>query len=252
MKSIDRAFQDHAASIAAGYAAMGATPELQPFTNPNQMHTTTPTPPPAEIIESTSARVIREAGLIGKFDLLSQIPANIEPHTTAMLTKAERTEVLDLSNALERLAAEVAKADDIAINPQKIALAWAEANPGQIIPHDLVERGAMGAELRTFARRAAKSACSVFWKASCEAKALEIFAKAAEVLGGVIVKRVEAERQAFTKFAEVFHDDEDQATYRPSQALLRLLSRHRQLLDGEVAPTSPQSLKSALQGVYAI
>ena len=250
MKSIDRAFQDHAASIAAGYAAMGATPELQPFTNPNQMHTTTT--PPAEIIESTSARVIREAGLIGKFDLLSQVQANIEPHTTTLLTKAERTAVLDLANALERLAAEVAKADEIAINPQKIALAWAEANPGQIIPHDLVERGAMGAELRTFARRAAKSACSVFWKASCEAKVLEIFAKAAEVLGGVIVKRVEAERQAFTKFAEVFHDDEDQATYQPSQALLRLLSRRRQLIDGEVAPTSPQSLKSALQGVYAV
>ena len=73
-------FDRHATSIASGYAAMGATPELQQFTNPNQMHTTAATTAPAEIIESTSARVLRKAGLIGKFDLLWKIPANIEPH----------------------------------------------------------------------------------------------------------------------------------------------------------------------------
>jgi len=252
MTTIGQDFDNHANRIAAGFRAMSPEPDRQPFNLNHNM--TEPTAPETatETTESTSARVIREAGLIGKFDLLSQVQANIEPHTATLLAKTERAAVLDLANALERLAAEVAKSDEIAINPQKIALAWAEANPGQIIPHDLVERGAMGAELRTFARRAAKAACSVFWKASCEAKVLEIFTKAAEVVGGVILKRVEAERQAFTKFAEVFHDDEDQATYQPSQALLRLLSRRRALLDGEVAPTSPHSIRASLAGIYAI
>jgi hypothetical protein len=207
---------------------------------------TEPTTPPEE---SSDQIVIRESGLVGKFELRWQLQADIEGLTTDLLTKKERSALLDISAACDRLASEVFKANDIMRNPAKIALAWHAEHPGQAVPQDLIEAAANGEQLRRCAKTTAKIAAGVFFDENCTPAIKAVFSKAADRLRNVITERVKAERDAFEKFAEIYHDG-DSVPYAPSASLLRLMARRRQLLDNEVLRTSPPSIAATLQGIY--
>ena len=247
--SIDQAFDRHAASIASGFAMMSPEPTRR-ASNPTQAMNppSEPTTPPEETSDSI---VIRESGLVGKFELRWQLQADIEGLTTDILTKKERAELMNLSAACDRLAAEVAKANAILVNPGKIAAAWQADHPGEPVPMDMIEAGANGAELRKFAKTTAKIAALNFFDSTALPFIKGIFSKAADRLRDVITERVKLERDAFEKFAEVFHDG-DEVAYAPSAGLLRLMARRRQLLDFEFMRTSPPTITGTLHGIYRI
>ena len=247
MSTIDQAFETHAARLASGYAAMTPEQPRQRF-NP---HPPMPTPATESATESTDEIVIRESGLVGAFELRWHSPANIEGLTTDILTKKERSELLGIAEATERLGAEVGKADLIPRNPAKVALAWNAEHPGEPVPQDLIETASHGEELRRFARSTAKAAAANFFDIHAVPAIHGIFKKAAARLADVITERVKAEQGAFEKFAELYHD-EDVVPYRPSNGLLRLIARRRQLVDQEIQRTSPPSIRSSLQGIFAL
>jgi len=122
--SIDQAFQDHADRIASGFAAMSPKPARQPFIHNTNMTETTAAEPVTETAESSTQQTIRESGLVGGFELTWTPPADIEALTTDLLGKKERAELIDLNAACIRLADEVSKANNIPVNPAKVALAW--------------------------------------------------------------------------------------------------------------------------------
>jgi len=251
MNSIGQDFENHANRIAAGFRAMSPEPDRQPF-NPNHNMTEPTAPEPVtEPTESSDQIVIRESGLVGKFELRWQLQADIEALTSDLLGKKEKAELVSLAAACDRLAAEVAKADTILKNPAKIAAAWHAANPGEPVPMNMIETGANGEELRRFAKTTAKAAAVHFFDSNALPVIKGIFSKAADRLRDVIVDRVKAERAAFEKFAEVFHDG-DEVAYAPSAGLLRLMARRRQLLDFEFMRTSPPSISGTLHGIYKI
>jgi hypothetical protein len=250
MNTIGQDFENHANRIAAGFRAMSPEPDRQPF-NPNTAMTDTAPEPVTEPTESSDQIVIRESGLIGKFELRWQLQADIEALTTDILAKKERSALLDLSAACDRLAAEVHKASEIPMNPGKIAAAWHADHPGEPVPMDLIETGANGEQLRSFAKSTAKLAAFTFFDENCLPAIKGVFSKAAEKLRDVICDRVKLERDAFEKFSEIFHDG-DGTPYTPSTGLLRLMARRRQLLDFEILRTSPPSVAATLQGVYRI
>ncbi len=210
-----------------------------------------PTQATESATESTDELVLRESGLVGTFELRWHSPANIEALTSGILTKKERSELLGIAEATERLGAEVAKADLIPRNPAKVALAWNAEHPGEPVPQDLIETASHGEELRRFARSTAKAAAANFFDIHAAPAIHGIFKKAAARLADVITERVKAEQGAFEKFAELYHDD-DVVAYRPSNGLLRLIARRRQLLDNEIQRTSPPSIGSSLQGIYSL
>ena len=247
--TIDKAFQTHAASVRAGFAMMSPEPQRQRFNHNITMTEPTAPEPVTEPPESSDQIVIRESGLVGKFELRWQLQADIEGLTTDLLTKKERSALLDISAACDRLASEVFKANDIMRNPAKIALAWHAEHPGEAVPMDMIETGANGEELRRFAKTTAKVAAVHFFDSNALPVIKDIFSKAAEKLRDVICDRVKLERDAFEKFSEIFHDG-DGTPYTPSTGLLRLMARRRQLLDFEILRTSPPSIAATLQGIY--
>ena len=247
MSTITEAFETHAQRIASGYAAMTPAPSRQRF-NP---HPTMTTQAPEPTTESTDEIVLRESGLVGTFELRWHSPATIETLTSGILTKKERAEILGIAEATERLGAEVAKADLIPRNPAKVALAWSAEHPGEPVPQNLIETASHGEELRRFARSTAKAACVNFFDSHAVPAIHGIYKKAAARLADVITERVKAEQAAFEKFAELYHDD-DIVAYRPSNGVLRLIARRRQLLDQEIQRPSPPSVASSLQGIYAL
>jgi hypothetical protein len=229
---------------------MSPEPQRQPF-NHNTNMTETPSAPVTEPTESSAQQVIRESGLVGSYELTLTAPADIEPLTSDILSKKEKAELLDLNAACIRLADEVQKANNIPVNPAKVALAWHSEHPGQPVPQDLIETAANGEELRRYAKTTAKVAAGIFFDENCTPAIHNILAKAADKLRDVICERVKLEREAFEKFASVFHDG-DEVPYAPSASLLRLMARRRQLLDREISRTSPPSIAASLQGVYKI
>lgn len=247
MTSITQDFDRHAASVRAGFAAMSPAPDRQPFNHNTNM--TEPTAP--EPTESSTQQVIRESGLVGSYELTWTAQADIEPLTSDLLNKKEKAELLDISAVCERLAAELAKADTILVNPGKIAAAWHAQHPGEPVPMDMIEAGANGAELRKFAKTTAKVAALNFFDSTAIPVIKGIFSKAAALLANVICERVKLEREAFEKFSEIYHDG-DSEPYKPSAGLLRLMARRRQLLDFEFMRTSPPSIAMTLHGIYKI
>ncbi len=251
MNSITKDFENHANRIASGFAAMSPEPDRQPF-NPNHNMTETTAPEPVtENAESSTQQTIRESGLVGAFELTWTALADIEALTTDLIGKKEKAELLDLNAACIRLADEVQKANNIIVNPAKIALAWHAEHPGQPVPQDLIEVAANGEELRRYAKTTAKVASGIFFDENCTPAIHNILAKAADKLRDIIVDRVKAERDAFETFAAVFHDG-DEVAYAPSASLLRLMARRRQLLDREISRTSPASIAASLHGIYKI
>ena len=250
MNTIGQDFENHANRIAAGFRAMSPELPRQPF-NPNTAMTEPASETTALPEESSDQIVIRESGLVGRFELRWQLQADIEKLTGDLLTKKERAELLNLSAACDRLAAEVHKANQIPVNAGKIALAWHAKHPGEIVPQDLIETAANGEQLRRCAKTTAKIAAGVFFDENCTPAIKAVFTKAAEKLRDVITDRVKREQAAFEQFAEVFHDG-DSTPYTPSTGLLRLMARRRQLLDFEILRTSPPSVAATLQGVYRI
>jgi hypothetical protein len=248
MNTIGQDFENHANRIAAGFRAMSPEPDRQPF-NPNTAMTEPASETTALPEESSDQIVIRESGLVGRFELRWQLQADIEALTTDILSKKERSALQDLAAACDRLAAELAKADTILVNPGKLAAAWHAENPGEPVPLDLIETGANGAELRKFAKTTAKIAALNFFDSTALPVIKGIFSKAADRLRDVICDRVKLEREAFEKFSEIFHDG-DGTPYTPSTGLLRLMARRRQLLDFEILRTSPPSIAATLQGIY--
>lgn len=252
MNSITQDFENHANRIAAGFRAMSPAPDRH--FNPHQTMTETTAPDPTENTEPTETSdsiVIRESGLVGSFELRWQAQADIEGLTADLLSKKERSELLNLSEACDRLAAEIAKADSVPRNPSKVAAAWNAAHPGTPVPQDLVERAANGEELRRFAKSTAKVAAGLFFDEQAVPAIRNVFSKAADKLRDVIAQRVKDEQAAFERFREIYNDG-DSVPYKPSQGLLRLMSRRRQLLDNEILRTSPPSIASSLQGVYKL
>jgi hypothetical protein len=247
MSTITEAFEAHADRLASGFAAMSPAPSRQRF-NP---HPSMTTQAPEPTTESTDDIVIRESGLVGAFELRWHSPANIEALTSDILTKKERAEILGIAEATERLAAEVGKADLIPRNPAKVAAAWNAEHPGEPVPQNLIEIASHGEELRRFAKSTAKAAAVNFFDSHAVPAIHGIFKKAAARLCETISDRVKAEQGAFEKFAELYHDD-DIVAYRPSNGVLRLIARRRQLLDNEIQRTSPPSVRASLAGIYAV
>jgi hypothetical protein len=250
MNTIGQDFENHANRIAAGFRAMSPEPDRQPF-NPNTAMTEPASETTALPEESSDQIVIRESGLVGRFELRWQLQADIEKLTGDLLTKKERAELLNLSAACDRLAAEVHKAGLIPANAGKIAAAWHAEHPGEPVPMDLIETGANGEQLRSFAKSTAKLAAFNFFDENCTPAIKAVFTKAAEKLRDVITQRVKDEQAAFERFSEIYHDG-DSVPYAPSASLLRLMARRRQLLDFEILRTSPPSVAATLQGVYRI
>ena len=251
MTAIAQDFENHANRIAAGFRAMSPEPQRQPFNhNTNMTEPTAPEPttPPEE---SSDQIVIRESGLVGSFELRWQAQADIEELSTDILSKKERAELLDLNAACVRLADEVAKANDIPRNPAKVAAAWHAEHPGQPVPHDLIETAANGEELRRCAKSTAKVAAGLFFDEQAVPAVRNVFSKAADKLRDVITQRVKDEQAAFERFSEIYNDG-DSVPYKPSQGLLRLMSRRRALLDNEILRTSPPSIAATLHGIYKI
>ena len=247
MNSITQDFDRHAASVRAGFAAMSPAPDRQRF-NPNQTMIETPSEPTPETSDSI---VIRESGLVGSFELRWQAQADIEGLTSELLSKKEKSELLNLSEACDRLAAEVHKAGLIPANAGKVAAAWHAEHPGEPVPMDLIASGANGEQLRNFAKSTAKLAANGFFDSHALPAIKAVFAKAAALLANVITDRVKAEQDAFDKFASIYHDEES-IPYKPSPGLLRLMARRRALLDNEILRTSPPSIAASLHGIYKI
>jgi hypothetical protein len=242
-------FERHAASVAAGFAALSPQPPHRTFSPSVKMMEDGHPAEPQE--ESADQIVIRESGLVGKYELRWQLQADIEKLTADLLIKKERSALIDLSAACDRLAAEVHKANDIPVNAGKVALAWSAKHPGEIVSQDLIETASHGEELKRFAKSTAKIAAGIFFDEQCLPAIKGVFAKAADRLKDVIVERVKTERDAFERFPEIYHDG-DSTPYTPSTGLLRLMSRRRALLDSEILRTSPPSVAASLQGIFKI
>lgn len=241
-------FSRHAQTLASGFAAMSPAPKMR-FTNPN------PRPAPeadaAQAVtpaESTDQRVLRESGIVGRHDLSWVGLADITKLTRDLLSKKEKAQLAELQSALERLASEIDLAARIPLNPHKIAAA---APLGELPSTEATENGIAGDDGRQFRKKLAKAAASRFFDEKCRPIVLEIYDKAAALLEGAILDRKKAEEQAFELFATTYHDDESVTPYQPSPGLIRMLSRRRMLLDGEIPHTSPPSIRSALSGVVA-
>jgi hypothetical protein len=235
----------HVESVRAGFASIGNSEPRRRFTGlPTELrdHATPPEP-----VESTPARVLREAGIVGKPDLRWLAPANVEALTPGVLSKKELAKLTELQAACDRLAGEIHAAADHVINPAKLALA---APVGQLPDEATITSGFGGEEGRRFRKTLAKTAAKRFFDEECVPVIVGIYSKIADHLAGVITARHQAEIVAFEKFREVY-GDEDAEAYRPSTGLMKLCARRRQLIDLEIPLISPPSIRAVLVGIVA-
>lgn len=233
-------FDNHRASIAAGFAAMNPEPRRR-FTR--QLPPTSTTPEP--VVESTDQRVLREAGIVGKYELRFMGLANVESLTAGVLTKKETARLAEIQTALDRLAAEINQAEKTPVSLGKIA----ETFPaGELPPEEAVAAAVAGDEGRQARRKLAKESARRFFDEQARPLLTGIFAKVADHLAAKITERHQAEQLAHERLLEIY-GDEDATPYRPSPGLLRLCNRRRQLIDGEVTHTSPPNLRQTLNGI---
>jgi hypothetical protein len=244
---IESDFDRHAERVAAGFASIGNSEPRRRFgAMPPELRDQPTAPDP--VLESTDQRVLREAGIIGKYDLRWLPLADITAHTGGMLSKGKLAALRDAQEILEKFAAEIDAAGRIPLSAGKIVAA---ANLGEMPTGIAIEAAIHGDDARTMLKRIAKQSARRFFDEVAAPLAVEVFAKAAEMIAGVIDERRKAEQTAFERFSEIYNDADEVAVYRPSQGLLRLLARRRALLDGEIPISSPPSLRTSLAGVLA-
>lgn len=237
-------FKAHAAAVRAGFAAM-APERLDRYSTPHPATEASDAAAPAEEIESTDARVLREAGLVGKHDLRWCGTANIEHLTGDLLSKKEVSRLGELQTALDRLATEIAEAGQRAINLGKLSMQFPA---GQVPPDSIVTRAVEGDEGRAARKKLAKLSATRFFETEALPLVHEIYGKAAALLETAILDRRKAEEAVFEEFAALYNDDEVMA-YKPSAGLIRLLAQRRRLLDLEVPHVMPPSARAALAGI---
>lgn len=238
-------FDRHAESVAAGFASINPEPRRRFTGLPPELRDQPTAPEP--VLESTDARVLREAGIVGKPDLRWIGLANTESLTTGVLSKKETARLAEIQTALDRLAAEINQADKTPVSLGKIA----ETFPaGELPPEEAVAAAVAGDEGRQARRKLAKESARRFFDEQARPLLNGIFAKVADHLAAKITERHQAEQQAHERLLEIY-GDEDAEAYRPSPGLLRLCARRRQLLDGEVTHTSPPNLRQTLAGIVA-
>lgn len=246
--TIEQEFANHRAKLQAGWAAMSPEPPRR-YTNPNPQP-----PPPAEPVqaepapEDTTAAVLREGGIEGRFDLRWVGVANVESLTTGIPTKKELARLAEIQGTLEKLAEHISKAATAPINLGKLAATFA---PGELPPAEAVAAALAGDEGRMATKRLAKESARRFFEEQADPLIRELFPRVADLLKARISERHQAEREAFEKFVEVYGDDDTAAPYRPSTGLLRLCSRRREILDMEFPRVSPPSLRGSLSGILA-
>jgi hypothetical protein len=241
MSDLDR----HAERVAAGFASIGNPEPRRRFTGlPAELRDHAPAPEP---IESTDQRVLREGGIVGKPDLRWLGLADVENLTKGVLAKRELAKLTELQAACDRLAGEIHAAAQYAINPSKMALA---APVGQLPDEATITAGFGGEEGRQFRKTLAKTAAKRFFDEECVPVIVGVYSKISDHLAGVITARHQAEIVAFEKFREVYGDEDGEA-YRPSTGLMKLCARRRQLIDLEIPPHSPPSVRHALCGIVA-
>lgn len=242
-------FDRHAASVRAGFAAMSPEPTRRFINQTNTMPTenTDPQPDTTAPAESTDARVLRESGIVGSYELRHSGLANIEPLTTGLATKKELGRFAEIEAALVRLAEEIDASGKTPINIAKIAATIA---PGELPSDAAIAAAVAGDEGRTIRKKMLKESARRFFVEQAAPIVRDIYTRAAELLETAIPERHKAERAAFEKFVEICGDEDGEA-YRPSPGLIRLLARRRQLLDQEFFMTSPPSLRATLSGVLA-
>ena len=235
----------HAASVAAGFASIGNSEPRRRFTGlPPELRDHAPAPEP---VESTPARVLREAGIVARDNLMGLGLANVESLTTGLLTKKETARLVEIQTALDRLAVEINQANLTPTNPAKIAALFPA---GELPTEEAIAAVVAGDEGRQARRKLAKESARRFFEEQARPLITAIFAKVADHLATKITDRHEAEQEAFEKFATLFGDEDGEA-YKPSPGLLRLCARRRQLLDGEISLSSPPSIRTSLAGVLA-
>jgi len=238
-------FDRHAESVRAGFASIGNHEPRRRFTGlPHELRDQPTDPEPRP--EETDDRVWREAGLVSRYDLRLTPQADVTELTEGLLSKKETARLLDLQEVLDRFAAEIDASAKIPRNPGKLA---ALAPVGEMPTEADIIAGSAGDEARTFRRQVAKQGARRFFEEECRPVILGIFERVAAVLEKAIFERRKAEEEAFDLFARTYHDGDDAAPYKPSPGLLRLMSRRRALLDGEIPHVSPPSLRAVLAGI---
>jgi hypothetical protein len=237
----------HVESVRAGFASIGNPEPRRRFTGAMPPELRDPTTTPEPVLESTDQRVLREAGILGKPDLRWLAPATVESLTKGVLAKKELAKLTELQAACDRLAGEIHAAAGYVINPAKLALA---APVGQLPAEASITAGFGGEEGRRFRKILAKTAAKRFYDEECVSVIVGIYSKIADHLAGVVTARHQAEIEAFEKFREVYGDEDGEA-YRPSTGLMKLCARRRQLIDLEIPPHSPPSVRHALCGIVA-
>jgi hypothetical protein len=246
MTTIDQSFDNHAASIAAGLAAMNPTPRhrfpLMRVGDPDPLAATATEPRP----EETDDRVWREAGLVSRYDLRLQGQADVTGLAEGLLSKKETARLLQLQAVLDRFAQEIDASGKIPMNAGKVA---ALAPVGEMPPEADIIAGAGGDQTRAFRRQVAKAGAVSFFEQECRPFLLDIFARVATVLETYILARRKDEEEAFDLFARTYHAEGDSAPYKPSPGLIRFMARRRALLDGEIPHVSPPSLRAVLSGI---
>jgi hypothetical protein len=235
----------HVESVRAGFAALSPEPRRRFTGLPPELrdHATPPEPP----LESTPARVLREAGIVARENLMGLGLANVESLTTGILSRKETARLVEIQTALDRLAVEINQANLTPINPAKLAATFPA---GELPTEEAIAAVVAGDEGRQARRRLAKESARRFFEEQARPLILAIFAKVADHLAAKITERHEAEKEAFEKFATLFGDEDGEA-YKPSPGLLRLCARRRQLLDGEIGLSSPPSIRTSLSQIVA-
>lgn len=235
----------HVESVRAGFASIGNSEPRRRFTGlPPELrdHATAPEP-----MESTPARVLREAGIVARDNLMGLGLANVESLTTGLLTKKETARLIEIQTALDRLADEINLVHMTPINPAKLAATFPA---GELPTEEAIAAVVAGDEGRQARRKLAKESARRFFEEQGRPLILAIFAKVAALLATKITDRLKAEKEAFDRLLEIY-GDEDREAYKPSPGLLRLCARRRQLLDGEIPLSSPPSIRTSLAGVIA-
>jgi hypothetical protein len=234
----------HVESVRAGFAALSPEPRRRFSGLPAELrdHATPPEP-----VESTPARVLREAGIVARENLMGLGLANVEALTTGVLLKKETARLVEIQTALDRLAVEINQANLTPINPAKLAATFPA---GELPTEEAIAAVVAGDEGRQARRRLAKESARRFFEEQARPLILAIFAKVADLLAAKITDRLKAEKEAFDRLLEIY-GDEDREAYKPSPGLLRLCARRRQLLDGEIPLSSPPSIRASLSGVLA-
>jgi hypothetical protein len=236
----------HVESVRAGFASIGNSEPRRRFTGamPPELRDQPTAPEP---MESTPARVLREAGIVARDNLMGLGLANVEALTTGLLTKKETARLIEIQTALDRLADGINQVNMTPINPAKLAATFPA---GELPTEEAIAAVVAGDEGRQARRRLAKESARRFFEEQGRPLILAIFAKVADLLAAKITDRLKAEKEAFDRLLEIY-GDEDSTAYQPSPGLLRLCARRRQLLDGEIGLSSPPSIRTSLSQIVA-